>query len=41
MDVNDNSTDKCNFDDWNDICVLKLGFNMCTRGSRGLAPGKL
>jgi len=26
---------------WDEACVAELGWNMCTRGSRGHAPGKL
>jgi len=32
---------ECNFDNSDETCVPELGLKMCTRGSRGCAPGKL
>ena len=41
VNVNSRSTHKCNIDDWDETHVQELELKMCTRGSRGLAPGKL
>ena len=41
VNVNSRSIHKCNIDDWDERCVQELGLKMCTRGSRGLASGKL